>query len=103
MLRDLPILDTGALRSQSKILIEMAEIGGGAPKKIYMVNCMVCKRTMQTIKTMNGQNKTRRREKPTKIKGHIVQGIMGIRMETEEADKQSLCHQIFSLHCELTI
>ena len=59
----------------------MANIGDGAPRKIRKGNLMECTRTTHPINMMNAMNKDRVRDKPTKMAGNIVQGMVKTQME----------------------
>ena len=52
----------GASTNQRKILLDMANIGGGAPSTILMGHFMVFTWTIQPINMMSGNNKIRGRD-----------------------------------------
>ena len=52
---------------------------------------------------MNGLNKNRGTEKPTKSAGTRIQGVAKNLMEVVEAENSSLCTHICSLHYALNV
>ena len=52
---------------------------------------------------MYGKNKIRVREKPKKGVGHIVKGIVEIKIKIVEVENHSLCSHICSLNYTLAV
>ena len=69
MLRDLTILNPGESINQTKILPDMAKIGGGAPSTIRKINLMECTLTIHPKIMMNGLKKTK--EERSQKRGQI--------------------------------
>ena len=84
MLRDLTILNPRESINQRIILPDMAKIGIGAPSIICKVNLMECTLTIPPAIMVNGLNKIRGRENPTKRAGTRGQGMVKIQLEIVE-------------------
>ena len=103
MLRDLLTFNSFASRNKMIISIEMAKIGGGAPRTIWMGNVMVCTCNIQPINMMIMNKKTTGIGNTTKREGPRVQGIVETQMAIVEKKNQPLCPHRSSLNYVLTM